>query len=143
MFHMKQSDKKGDKNKVGSYGEEIACNYLRKKGFSIVETNYLKKWGEIDIVSRETFKNKTIIHFVEVKTVSYETKQHLLNAVSYGTWRPEENVHPNKIKKLYRAIESWLLEKNEDSDWQIDVIAVRIVPCERYATVKYIPNVII
>ena len=140
---MKQGDKKGEKNKVGSYGEEIACNYLRKKGFEIIQTNYLKKWGEIDIVSRETVENRDIIHFIEVKTVSYETKEHLNKAVSYGTWRPEENVHPEKLKRMYRTIKSWLLEKNIDLEWQIDVIAVRIVPRERYATVKYIQNIIV
>lgn len=139
---MKQEDKRGSKNKVGAYGEEIAAKYLLRQGQAIIDRNYLKKWGEIDIVSRETSKNRKIIHFIEVKTVSYETKEQLQAAVSYGTWRPEENVHPAKLKKMYRAIESWLMEKNIDSDWQIDVIAVRIVPRERYATVKYIPNVI-
>ncbi len=140
---MKQGEKRGEKNKVGAYGEEIAVTYLKKLGHSILHTNYLKKWGEIDIVSRETIKNKAIIHFVEVKTVSYETKIDLEYAVSYGTWRPEENVHPAKIKKLNRAIESWLMENNADSEWQIDVIAVRIVPREKYATVKYLSNIII
>jgi putative endonuclease len=140
---MKQTDKKGDKNKVGAYGEEIAVNYLKKQGHTILDTNFLKKWGEIDIVSRETKENKYIIHFVEVKTVSYETKHDLERAVSYGTWRPEENVHPAKIQKMNRAIESWLLQHDCYDEWQIDVLAVRIVPRERYATVKYLPNIII
>ena len=140
---MKQTEKKGQKNKVGACGEDIAAKYLEKQGQKVLERNYLKKWGEIDIVSRETLKNKAIIHFVEVKTVSYETKTDLERAVSYGTWRPEENVHPEKIKRMYRTIESWLMENNSDLEWQIDVIAVRIVQRERYATIKYIPNVII
>lgn len=140
---MKQTDKKGQRNKVGAYGEDISVKYLEKQGQKVLERNYLKKWGEIDIVSRETLSNKAIIHFVEVKTVSYETKLDLENAVSYGTWRPEENVHPEKIKRMYRTIESWLMEKNCDLEWQIDVVALRIVPRERYATIKYIPNVII
>jgi putative endonuclease len=140
---MKQSDKKGEKNKVGAYGEDIAAKYLEKIGHMVIDRNYLKKWGEIDVVSRETTQNKHIIHFVEVKTVSYETKEMLQKAVSYGTWRPEENVHPKKIERMYRTIESWLREKNSDSEWQIDVISVRIVPREKYATVKYIPNIIL
>ncbi len=139
---MKQSDKKGERNKIGAIGEEIAYMYLKKKGFSIIETNYLKKWGEIDIVSRETINNKHIIHFVEVKTVSYETKEMLQKAVSYGTWRPEENVHPRKIERMHRTIESWFTENNLDLEWQIDVASVRVVPREKYATVKFLPNVI-
>ncbi|MEY3784444.1 MAG: hypothetical protein RLZZ230_766 [Candidatus Parcubacteria bacterium] len=135
---MKQNIKKGDKNKVGAYGEEIAASYLRKKGFSILDQNYLKKWGEIDIVAR----GKEMTRFVEVKTVSYETKLELRAAVARGTWRPEENVHYHKIQRLNRAIESWIMEHNYEGEWEIDVIAVRIVPREKYATIKYLPNVI-
>ena len=111
----------------------------------ILDTNYLKKWGEIDIVARETDQKQTkptTIHFVEVKTVSYETKLDLQRAVSRGTWRPEENVHFKKIQSLNRVIESWLSEKGLDTDWQIDVIAVRLVLGEKYASVNYIPNVV-
>ena len=104
---MKQSAKKGEKNKVGAYGEEIAAKYLKRKGFTILERNYLKKWGEIDLISRETLQNKQIVHYVEVKTVSYETKVNLEKAVSYGTWRPEENVYPDKIKRMQRTIERY------------------------------------
>jgi len=136
---MKQHLKLGKKNQTGAWGEQIAVNYLKKRGFIILDTNYLQKWGEIDIVARET----EIIHFVEVKTVSYETKQQLEAAVSHGTWRPEENVHRQKIAKLSRTIESWLSEHKCDLDWQIDVAAVRVVSREKYATVKYIPNVIL
>ena len=139
QFLMKQVNKQGKKNKIGAYGEEIASNWLKKRGFSVLATNYLKKWGEIDIVARGTNK----IHFIEVKTVSYETKQQLSAAVARGTWRPEENVHLKKIQRLNRAIESWLQENNASEQWQIDIIAVRIVPREKYATVKYLDNIIV
>jgi len=142
---MKQTDKKGTKNQVGAYGEQIAATYLKNKGFSILDTNYLKKWGEIDIVARETVHSeskKQLIRFVEVKTVSYETKTALETAVSHETWRPEEQVTEFKLRKLHRVIETWLLENNCQSDWQVDIAAVRIVPHETYATVKYISNVI-
>jgi len=138
---MKQTQKKGKKNQVGAYGEQIAVKYLQNKGFKVLDTNYLKKWGEIDVVARETLNDKQIVHFVEVKTVSYETKQALEQAVAHETWRPEEQVTEFKLKKLHRVIETWLLDNNCESDWQIDVAAVRIVPREKYASMKYIPNV--
>lgn len=140
---MKQYEKQGDKNKIGAYGEEIACRYLVRKNHLILNRNYLRKWGEIDIVSRETYKNKEIVHFIEVKTVSYETRDQLDSAVSYGTWRPEENVHSRKLRKFARIIETWLADNNYEGDWQIDVISVRVVPREKSATLKYIENVII
>lgn len=131
--HNKQQNKK-----IGNIGEEIAARYLQKHDFQILDRNYLKKWGEIDIVARRT----GVIHFVEVKTVSYETKEYLKSSVSRGTWKPEDNVHPYKIRKLNRAIESWLHEKRVDADWQIDVLAVKVVLSEKYATVKHLPNII-
>lgn len=136
---MKQSLKQGDKNRIGGYGEEIAVSYLKNKGIEVLEVNYLKKWGEIDIVARETNK----IRFIEVKSVSYGTKDQLKAAISHGTWRPEENVHFKKMNRLSRAIESWIMENKCDGEWEIDVIAVRMVPHEKYATVKYLKNVIL
>ena len=140
---MKQSDKKGKKNQIGAWGEEIAAKYLKKQGMKVICVNYLKKWGEIDIVAHETRKNGLIVRFVEVKTVSYETKSDLQAAISRGTWRPEENVHPKKLQRMHRAIESWLMDNRYDGEWEMDVLAVRIVPREKYATVKYMPNVIL
>jgi putative endonuclease len=129
---------KSNNRKTGDIGEQIAANYLVRKGFRIVERNYWRKWGEIDIVAE---LNKRV-HFVEVKTVSYETAADLKRAVSHETWRPEEQVHQFKLHQIHKAIETWLADHNYEGDWQIDVAAVRIVPRETYATVKYIPNII-
>jgi len=126
-------------NEIGRIGEDIAAQWLKKKQFEIVEQNYLKKYGEIDIVARETDGK---IHFIEVKTVSYETKQKLDWAVSHETWRPEENVHSDKIARFKRVIETWILENNLKSEWVIDIITVRVVPREKFARVKLIGNVI-
>jgi putative endonuclease len=142
-FHMKQANKKGRKNEIGAYGEQLAVNYLKNKGFIVLEVNYLKKWGEIDIVARETTGDTAIIRFVEVKTVSYETKAALERAVTHETWQPEDNVHFKKIQRMNRTIESWLLENQCYLEWQIDIAAVRIVVADKYASVKYIPNVIL
>lgn len=140
---MKQTDKSGKRNQIGAWGESIAVSYLEKQGFQIVERNYLKKWGEIDIVARETNGSCQKVRFIEVKTVSYETISALKAAISRGTWRPEENVHEKKLLRMHRAIESWLLENHCEDEWEIDVVAVRIVPREKYASVKYISNIII
>ena len=133
----------GQKNKIGGLGEQIATNYLKNKGFTILEKNYLKKWGEIDLVVRGTTANGPIIRFIEVKTVSYETKSELNHAISHGTWRPEENIHFKKIQRLNRAIESWLMDHKYEGDWEIDALAVRLVTREKYATVKYLPGIVL
>ena len=80
-------------NEVGQKGEEIASKYLEKKGFTIQDRNYRKKWGEIDIVA---FKDK-VLHFVEVKTVSRRSfGGHFEQEVN--NFRPEDNMHPWKLK---------------------------------------------
>ena len=115
-----------EKRQFGNLGEDIVCRNLISKGFSLLDRNYLKKWGEIDIVARETDSK---VHFIEVKTVSHDT------------WRPEENVHPNKLQKLHRVIESWLLEKNYNGEWQIDVAIVTLDTAQKKASIRYIENV--
>ena len=140
MLHVQPFPNKKLQNKViGNQGELIVANHLKRKGFTVLEMNYLRKWGEIDVIAQ--MDNK--IHFVEVKTVSYETKYDLERAVLRGTWRPEENVHASKLKKLSRAVETWLAEHKWQGDFQIDVAAVRIVPRETFATIKIIDNVIL
>jgi len=144
MLHGKQvmmimmASKKQNKQ-IGNLGEQLAANYLKKQGFSILNRNYLKKWGEIDIVARGTNKK---VHFVEVKTVSHETREDLEDSVSRETWRPEEQVHERKLHQIHKAIESWLSEYHYEGDWQTDVLAVRMVPREKFATVNLIEDVL-
>jgi len=122
---------------IGQLGEDLAVKYLKKRGFSILERNYWKKWGEIDIIAQKG----NILHFVEVKAVSHET----INMFSQETncFRPEENVHEAKIKRLYRTIETYLAEKNIDGDWQFDVLAVRIGIKDKRAKMSFIENIVL
>lgn len=126
------------KNKeIGDLGEQIACKYLKDRGYRIREQNYWRKWGEIDIVA----KKGDVVRFIEVKTVSHETRGELEQAVLRGTWRPEEQVHQFKLHQIHKAVETWLSEHNYEGAWQIDVLAIRIVPRETYAKVNFIENI--
>ncbi len=130
---------KANNKQTGNLGETIAAKYLTNKAFTIIERNYWRKWGELDLVARETNGK---VHFVEVKTVSYETRVELEEAVSWNSWRPEEQVHQFKLHQIHKALETWIADNNYEGDWQVDVIAVRLVPRERYASVKHIENVV-
>ncbi|MES2749191.1 MAG: YraN family protein [Patescibacteria group bacterium] len=123
---------------IGNQGELLTASYLKSKGFKVIEMNYRKPWGEIDVIATKGDQ----IHFVEVKTVSYGTKHDLEQAVLRGTYRPEENVHHFKLKKLARVIETWIQEHTWQGEWVIDVASVRIVPRETFSTINIIPNVI-
>ena len=127
------SDNRTAKRRIGDIGENVACEFLRRREFEIVEKNYLRKWGEIDIVAK---KNK-VVRFIEVKSV-----------VSHGTlegdrYRPEDNMHPWKLKRLVRVIQTYLLEKKVDSTWQLDLITVKIDEQKRQARVELIENIIV
>ena len=52
---------------LGKLGEDIASKYLRGKRYKIIERNYRKKWGELDIIA--IAPNKVLV-LIEVKTVS-------------------------------------------------------------------------
>ena len=108
---------KTQKQITGQIGEDEAAKYLRNKGFSVLDRNYRKPWGELDIIA----KKGNWLYFVEVKTV---TRDRVGDGVNF--YEPEDNIHPWKIKHLSRAINTYLLEKkiNDETDWQIDSIAV-------------------
>lgn len=130
-----QEDRRTAKRKLGDIGEDVACVFLKKRGYEIVERNYLRKWGEIDIISRKGGK----LHFIEVKSVTHAT----------SGYRPEDNMHPWKLKRLYRTIETYLLHQKHSEgptgdgvDWQLDLITVRINTDTREARVELIENIV-
>ncbi|MDD4998922.1 MAG: YraN family protein, partial [Candidatus Pacebacteria bacterium] len=86
---------------IGIWGEEQAVLFLEKNGYKIIERNFRKKWGEIDIIA---FDKKTKEHvFIEVKTRVIITKDSLL---------PEEELTTKKIKRLKKAFLSYLSKNN-------------------------------
>lgn len=124
------------KRKIGDLGENIVCKFHVKHGFIILDRNYRKKWGEIDIIAQ---KNK-IVHFIEVKTVSRPPA----DEAGETSHRPEENVHPWKLKRMSRAIQTYLIEKDVscETEWQIDVAAVFLDLNNKKAKIRMTENVI-
>ncbi|GAB6170038.1 YraN family protein [Clostridium carnis] len=70
---------------IGNYGEEIAYNYLKNKGYYTLAKNYRNKFGEIDLIC----KKDGIIIFIEIKS-RYSNL--------YGT--PKESVTYSKQKQI-------------------------------------------
>lgn len=120
---------------IGQMGEQAVANHLKRNGYVIQGRNYRKKWGEIDVIA----KKRGVIHFVEVKTVSHETRP---SHVSHETWLPEENVQRHKLQKLFRTIETWLAEHKYDGEWQLDVASVWIDAKNKQGRIKIIENVV-
>lgn len=95
---------------TGSRGEDIACDFLKKNGYKILERNYLIRGGEIDIVAMDG----QYLVFVEVKARwSHE----------YGL--PSESMTPWKIKSLLKTAQFYLLKiKWGDGPYRLDFVSV-------------------
>jgi len=132
--------------KTGEIGENIAVKFLVKHGFLILDRNYTKKWGEIDIIYEKDNK----LYFIEVKSVSRETLNTFIPK-SYNDsderyqHRPEDNMHPWKLKRLSRTIQTYLLNKNisEEKEWQVDLLVVYICEKEKKAKIKVVSDIIL
>lgn len=99
-----------NKVKIAKVGEELACEFLKKNGYVILERNFRIRGGEIDIIALD---GETVV-FVEVKA-----------RTSRRFGLPEESVNFAKIRFLERAIQFWRLKhKNFPKLSRIDVIAV-------------------
>jgi putative endonuclease len=142
-----KTDNRTKKRKTGDLGENIACKFLVKRGFEIVEQNYNKKWGEIDIIARKGQR----LHFIEVKSVTCENLEYKMRNVTHetDTYRPEDNLHPRKLQRLSRVIQTYLLgykgnrDVTHETDWQFDVAVVYLDIKGMKAKVNYMEDIII
>lgn len=221
---------KTQKQIIGDLGEGVVCNYLKNKGFCVIQRNYWKPWGEIDIIA----KKGNILHFIEVKTVTRETnwfnslnntkKQENVNHETllkvsretyyskitnianvihetihrlfkngknvkhetspYGTnseiplrgqfydnvnretnnldnqrkiaeiikirdkYRPEDNLHSWKLKRLSRVIQTYLMgnsfnDENGEVEWQFDIATVYLGIPTKQARVEFLEDVVL
>lgn len=91
----------------GNLAEEKGCEYLREKGFGIIDRNVYNRFGEIDIIAIRD----NVIHFIEVKSAqSYEQAVY--------------NLSSSKLQKLGRTIQFYLQKKKLNSDYCIDALIV-------------------
>ena len=126
--------------KIGEIGENIAVKFLVKHGFSVLDRNYTKKWGEIDIVAEKGNK----LYFIEVKSVSRPD----LGNVSQETldqYNPEDNMHPWKLKRMSRTIQTYLLNKKitDEKEWQVDLLVVFLDIKNKKARIKVVEDIIL
>ena len=111
---------KTNKRRLGDIGEFLASKFLIKNGFNILEKNFLRYCGEIDIIA----SLKDIVYFVEVKTVTRKTN-YLYNS-EWGKHTAEENIGRLKIKRLRKVVASYLRENNVLNEWKFMVISIEL-----------------
>lgn len=98
-------------NPTAILGEDAACEFLKKKGYKILERNFRKGYGEIDIIA---LHEKTLI-FIEVKTRSSN---------KFGT--PFEAISPSKLRTLLKTAQlyKYVLHPELPDNMRIDAIGV-------------------
>ena len=104
--------RRNNRTSLGNRGEELARRFLLGRGFTILETNYRQRWGEVDVVARLGPE----VVFVEVRTRSGD---------AFGS--PEESVTEGKARRLAATAQTFLQERGmEEAPWRIDLVAVRV-----------------
>ena len=98
---------------VGNAGEDLACRYLEKQGYQILERNkHYSRFCEIDIIA----KYKNTIVFVEVKTRKTD---------AFGA--PSEAITKTKYENLRKGVQFYLAENNV-KDFRVDLISIILKP---------------
>ena len=94
---------------IGTWGENKAAEYLRNKGYRIVETGYRSRFGEIDLIAAD----EAFLAFVEVKT--RKDKRFSL---------AREAIDRRKIGRIRRTAALWLSTRESMLQPRFDVIEI-------------------
>ncbi|MBR4949872.1 MAG: YraN family protein [Clostridia bacterium] len=97
------------KRKIGDMGEELACKYLKKKKYKIIDRNFQTRYGEIDIIALK----KDVICFVEVKTRNNDDFQ-----------KAYESVTSKKMERIKTTAFQYLQKNHGDKQLRFDIIEV-------------------
>ena len=117
-----------NRQEVGKLGEKLAQEFLKQRGYRILETGFRCREGEIDIVAWQ----KDCLIFVEVRTKSN---------LDFGT--PEESITKGKKEKLITTALTYIeAHPNSPSSWRIDVVAIEIDPKGKAKRMDLIENAI-
>ena len=112
---------------IGKIGENLAQEFLQKKGYEILKQNFHTRWGEIDIIALK----ETKLSFFEVKTRRNE---------SFG--KPFEAVNSTKVRRLMRPIQYFLLQNNyKNYKLSLDVISIVLNSDLTVKSLKHFENV--
>lgn len=101
-------------NPVAKEGEDLAVDYLLKKGYKILDRNFRKGYGELDIIAIDP-TTKTLV-FIEVKTRTSD---------SFGS--PLESITSWKLKTLIKTAQFYkITHRGLPESLRIDAISVEL-----------------
>ena len=124
---------------------EGKIHFIEVKTVSLVSWTTTQQLGQIDriIKSGKSFISERL-NRPELKYTIHETGD-IDDKNTTDGYRPEDTLHPWKLKRLKKAIQSYLSEKrmSEEDDWAFDAVTVRIDTKGKTAIVEYLEDIIL
>ena len=112
---------------IGNVGEDATARYLRRKGYKILERNYVAEGYEIDVIA----KDKKFLCFIEVKT---RTDGHGSDMEP----RPAAAVTPEKQRAIISAAKSYIAIFRPEIAIRFDVCEVILNERRKVISLNYI-----
>lgn len=105
-----------ERTKTGLEAESLVSSHLAGKGYTILDRNWRRPWGELDIVA----SYRGVVHFVEVKA----------SRANVAGFEPFLRADGHKMHKVQRTAQTWLATKRcgPDTEWQLDIVSVVLAP---------------
>ena len=120
---------------IGVLGERVAAEYLRRRGFELVDMNVVRKTGEIDLI----MSKDEVLHFIEVKSVV--CMEFPVKGSIQQEYDPATNLHVYKIRKVVRTSEWYMANNNFEGEWQVDGALVWLRTRDGMGRVQYLPQI--
>lgn len=114
---------KGEKRRLGFWGERRACKYLKKQGYKIIERNYKCPFGEVDIIAQKD----DVTAFIEVKTRTSDY---------FGA--PNEAVDNRRKDRYKNVVRYYYAHRQTDCTVRFDIIEV--MKEDKAVTLNHIEN---
>lgn len=119
-------------NPTAKLGEDKACEYLKKIGFKIIERNFRKGYGEIDIIAIDPSagSGQEVLVFIEVKTRTSNLFGSPLEGITY--WKLKTLI---KMAQFYK-----LTHPNLPESLRIDAVSV-ILNGDKVQNIELVKNI--
>lgn len=115
------------RQKIGEFAEKLVAQYLKEKGYKIVERNFRKPWGEIDIIAKK--ENEFV--FIEVKANSQEFESE--------DFSPELRANYAKTRKIIKTARIFM--EGKKGEWRVDIVGITFFKKEKKAKIVHFKNV--
>lgn len=112
---------------TGSYGENLAEDFLKGKGYKILQKNFKARYGEIDLIALD----KDTLVFIEVKT---------RKSAQYGS--PEEAITPRKLYQIAKTSQIFKsLHPELPEGMRIDAVCIELDQNREVQRIELLQNI--